>query len=97
MEAPDHLRTRCPACHWTPDGLPHWRCACGHRWDVFATAGRCPECGLEQTHTACVPSAGGCVVVSPYLDWYVGLGQVVDGFLAEDDDIPFWARYGDVR
>ncbi len=97
MEAPDMPEIRCPACKWVPDGLPYWSCACGLRWDPFAAAGRCPECGLEQTLTPCVPSAGGCVVTSPHLDWYRGLGQVVDELLDADADIPYWARYGDVR
>jgi hypothetical protein len=97
MEASADLLIRCPACKWEPDGLPLWHCACGNRWDVFATAGRCPECGLVQTHTRCLPRAGGCGVDSPHLDWYMGLGQAVDVMLDEAGDIPYWARYGDVR
>jgi hypothetical protein len=97
MEASADLLIRCPACKWEPDGLPLWQCACGHSWDVFATAGRCPECGLVQTHTRCLPRAGGCGVESPHLDWYAGLGQAVDEMLDEAGDVPYWARYGDVR
>jgi hypothetical protein len=67
-----------PECNWEPDGLPHWRCSCGHHWDTFSTGGRCPECHKVWEETQCIVFAGGCHNWSPHLDWYEGLDDIVN-------------------
>ena len=67
------IRIECPQCGWEPDGQPYWMCTCGHNWNTFDTAGRCPACGKQWEHTQCIPPAGGCPEWSPHLDWYKGL------------------------
>lgn len=67
------LRIACPKCDWEPDGKPYWSCTCGHIWNTFDTAGRCPQCRKQWEWTACIPYAGGCSSMSPHLDWYRGL------------------------
>ena len=75
----DNIRIRCPKCSWEPDGLPHWRCSCGYRWDTFSTGGRCPSCHKVWEETQCVPPIiGGCLQLSPHLDWYEGLDDIIN-------------------
>ncbi len=75
----DDIIIRCPKCHWQPDGRPHWQCTCGTVWNTFDTAARCPGCGKVWDYTQCVDhSIGGCSALSPHLDWYDGLDDVVD-------------------
>ena len=75
----------CPKCGWEPDGRPHWSCSCGHHWNTFETAGRCPSCGKHWKNTQCIPFAGGCSEWSLHLDWYRDL----DDWLEEElDKIP---------
>lgn len=74
------VRIACPKCDWEPDGSPYWSCTCGHIWNTFDTAGRCPKCRKQWEWTQCVISAGGCTAKSPHLDWYHGL----DEWLAEE-------------
>lgn len=63
----------CPSCGWHPDGQKHWQCLCGHEWNVFSTAGRCPACFRQWEKTQCAPKAGGCNQSSPHLEWYGNL------------------------
>ncbi|WP_211213902.1 hypothetical protein [Lewinella cohaerens] len=70
----------CPSCGWHPDGKEHWKCHCGHTWDVFSTGGRCPACLYHWEKTQCAPKAGGCNSVSPHMDWYGNL----DGWLDKE-------------
>ena len=45
----------CPKCEWEPDGGEYWGCSsCGHVWDTFKTAARCPSCGKQYHH---IPNA----------------------------------------
>ncbi len=46
-------------------------------WDTFSTGARCPECGRVWQETQCIESAGGCNTLSPHLDWYEGLDDIV--------------------
>jgi hypothetical protein len=66
---------QCPKCSWEPDGGEHWRCDCGHVWDTFETAARCPNCKKQWQETQCPAPAGGCSAFSPHLDWYQGLDE----------------------
>jgi hypothetical protein len=74
----DSIRIRCPKCNWEPDGKPYWQCQCGHQFDTFATAGRCPSCSKEWEYTQCVDFAGGCNDFAPHMEWYQGLDKVVE-------------------
>jgi len=73
----DDLHICCPNCRWEPDGQPYWQCTCGCQWDTFSTAARCPECGKVWEETQCIEHAGGCDKISPHLDWYEGLDDIV--------------------
>ena len=90
------VRIRCPKCSWEPDGFPYWQCHCGCVWDTFSTGGICPECKHRHQDTQCIEPAGGCTTMSPHIDWYEGMDRLVDEFL-EEDLVPIWLRYGDVR
>jgi hypothetical protein len=63
---PDHVTKRCPGCEWIPAPYDQWACVCGHRWDTFTTAGRCPSCGLQWNETACLR----CKRTFAHDDWY---------------------------
>ena len=67
------VKIACPHCAWEPDGRPYWQCHCGHSWDTFETAARCPNCKFQHETTQCIDGAGGCGQSSPHLDWYGGL------------------------
>jgi len=60
----------CPKCDWEPDGGEYWGCTCGHTWDTFKTAARCPACGKQYRYTQCIGYVGGCNQSSPHIDWY---------------------------
>jgi hypothetical protein len=64
----DFMRIRCPACQWQPGKEDAWVCdpGCGHRWNTFATRGRCPGCDKQWRETACLR----CAVWSPHEEWY---------------------------
>jgi hypothetical protein len=60
----------CPGCHYRPTPFDLWQCTpdgCGHIWDTFATAARCPGCGAQFPWTAC-PACG---QVFPHRAWYL--------------------------
>ncbi len=71
------IKIKCPQCQWEPDGSPFWECHCGHVWNTFETAGRCPICSFQHNYTQCVDYAGGCKTYSLHLDWYQGLDEAV--------------------
>lgn len=61
----------CPSCEWEPQLHSMWYCTCGHNWNTFDTAGRCPQCTMQWKETQCHR----CHTFSPHLDWYQGLAQ----------------------
>jgi Zn-dependent protease len=63
---PRHTHTACPACGNHPLAGPFWACACGARFDTFATGHRCPSCNAAFADTAC-PF---CRTSSPATRWY---------------------------
>jgi hypothetical protein len=74
----DDLEIACPKCDWHPDGGKYWQCDCGHSWDTFTTAARCPKCNKQHKLTACMPPfMGGCSQLSPHLDWYKNLDELL--------------------
>ena len=62
-------RIRCPKCFWVPKKDSLWQCGprCGHRWNTFDTAGKCPRCAKQWAVTQCTC----CGVYSAHGDWYV--------------------------
>lgn len=54
-------------------------------------------CRHQHKDTQCPGTGGGCDKLSPHLDWYEGLDRVVDAFLEEEAEVPFWLRYQDAR
>src|SRR5688572_17074630 len=80
------IHIRCPKCKWEPDGKPYWSCTCGHTWDTFSTAGRCPNCGKVWKDTQCIETAGGCPAWSPHLDWYEGLEEIINELKKEIEE-----------
>lgn len=78
------MHIRCPKCNWEPDGGAHWYCQCGHQWDTFSTAARCPGCGYQHEVTQCPDEPGGCSAFSPHLDWYEGLDEPVEEIVKEE-------------
>lgn len=76
------MQARCPKCKWRPGDDAEWPCvACGYHWDLFSTAGRCPQCGEQQETVYCIEWQGGCGVDSDFLDWFDNL----DDHLADLD------------
>ncbi|MFK7747092.1 MAG: hypothetical protein AB8B65_01745 [Kordia sp.] len=67
----------CPKCNWKPDGGAYWECSCGHVWNTFATAGRCPKCSKTWEDTRCPSIPGGCSKWSKHVDWYRNLDDVM--------------------
>lgn len=59
----------CPKCSYKPKSQDRWLCTCGHVWNTFDTAGKCPACDYQWQHTQC-PSLS-CNKWSPHKDWYV--------------------------
>lgn len=60
---------RCPKCGWQPTAEDRWSCGpdgCGHVWNTFETAGRCPACDRHWRDTACLR----CGEWSPHEAWY---------------------------
>ena len=61
-------RIRCPRCGWIPRRHDRWSCQpiCGTFWNTFETGGKCPGCGKQWEHTACLACHGW----SRHADWY---------------------------
>jgi hypothetical protein len=81
------VKIECPKCAWEPDGGAYWQCTCGHIWDTFSTAARCPVCAKQWEYTQCIPHRGGCVAMSPHLDWYKGLDRWLEEELASISEL----------
>ena len=69
----------CPKCNWEPDGGSHWQCSCGHKWNTFETAAKCPNCAKVWADTQCPGPGrpGGCGGWSKHIDWYRNLDSVI--------------------
>ena len=63
----------CPKCKWEPKANSMWQCSCGHVWNTFDTAARCPKCHKVWKDTQCLS----CLKWSPHLDWYDGLDDEI--------------------
>lgn len=59
-------KIRCPQCLWQPRAHSRWACTCGHLWNTFDTAGKCPACEHQWTDTACPK----CKQWSRHEAWY---------------------------
>ncbi|TVT40136.1 hypothetical protein FNT36_11595 [Hymenobacter setariae] len=79
----DSVEIYCPCCHWEPDGRAHWQCTCGYVWNSFETAAVCPKCQYRWKISQCPAAAGGCGAVSPHVDWYHGLDDLVEELVEE--------------
>ncbi|MEO5977292.1 MAG: hypothetical protein ABIS36_22435 [Chryseolinea sp.] len=77
------VTVRCPKCEWKPGPDDKWKCSCGHQWNTFATAGRCPSCGKIWKDTQCFAPPLGCSQWSPHVDWYDGLDEIVRKLVEE--------------
>ena len=42
-----------PNATFSPSDDSHWSCKCGHAWNTFWTAGKCPACGFQWEETIC--------------------------------------------
>lgn len=79
----ENTRIACPKCEWEPDGGKYWACSCGHIWNTFETAAKCPACGKQWKLTQCVRFKGGCGQLSPHEDWYRDLEGLLESELEE--------------
>jgi Zn-dependent protease len=64
--APRRVGYACPRCHCPPPVGEFWVCACGARFDMFATGGRCLRCQRSFVTTGCVD----CQTLSPHGAFY---------------------------
>lgn len=73
------VKVACPKCKWEPNGGAHWMCSCGHIWNTFKTAGKCPKCDKKWADTQCPGPGdpGGCGAWSKHIDWYFNLASEV--------------------
>jgi hypothetical protein len=77
-------KIRCPKCGWVPVPRSHWECFCGHLWNTFDTAGKCPVCNKSWSVTQCFwPEDGGCGEISLHIDWYADLDRKLKDGLME--------------
>jgi hypothetical protein len=67
MRSPDGRLIRCPKCHFQPSDDIRWSCTCGHGWNTFWTAGKCPACRFQWEVTMCPD----CGEMSDHRAWYV--------------------------
>jgi len=67
MRSPDGRLIRCPKCLFQPPTDLRWNCKCGHAWNTFATAGKCPACQFQWEVTVCLC----CGEISEHWAWYV--------------------------
>jgi len=61
-DAPRREGFACPRCKAPPPMAPLWGCACGERFDTFATGARCPKCARSFQNTSCTE----CGQASPH-------------------------------
>ena len=74
----------CPKCEWKPSASSRWACSCGHSWNTFDTAGRCPACRHVWRETQCLA----CTRFSPHADWYRDLPPVnLDEILEKEPQV----------
>lgn len=74
------MQARCPNCKWEPVEDSEWACeSCGYHWQVFETAGRCPQCKHQQQNVYCIEWQGGCGIESELLDWFEDLDEGLSG------------------
>lgn len=66
------MKIYCPKCRWEPESDSLWGCDCGHAWNTFDTAGRCPSCGVVWRDTECLS----CFYWSKHHDWYHDLAPI---------------------
>jgi Zn-dependent protease len=53
--APAHAGLACPSCHTPPPAGPFWVCGhCRRAFDIFATRGVCPGCGIIFNSARCL-------------------------------------------
>jgi DNA-directed RNA polymerase subunit RPC12/RpoP len=53
--APRQQNVICPGCHAAPPAGDFWICGhCQRRFDIFATRGVCPNCGMIFNATRCL-------------------------------------------
>jgi Zn-dependent protease len=64
--APRRQGVACPRCHAAPPVGTFWLCACGQRFDTFATRGTCGHCGRVYAATSCTE----CHQSSPHAAFY---------------------------
>jgi hypothetical protein len=67
MHSPDGRLIRCPKCQFQPSDDIQWACKCGHVWNTFWTAARCPACHFQWEETMCPH----CGEMSEHRGWYV--------------------------
>lgn len=88
MADDSRIEIYCPHCEWVPDGGAHWQCSCGCVWDTFETAAVCPQCQRRWHNTDCPPKPGGCGRMSPHIDWYHGLEELIAELVEEALPVP---------
>jgi len=78
------LQILCPKCTYEPKQTDRWQCTCGHIWNTFDTAAKCPACGYQWKDTAC-PA---CHKWSPHIDWYhiTGLDDVLNQKSSKEEE-----------
>ncbi|GAB5551473.1 MAG: hypothetical protein Sapg2KO_10640 [Saprospiraceae bacterium] len=72
------VKIECPKCTWEPQADSKWQCSCGHVWNTFDTAARCPACSKQWEETICLS----CYKWSLHLDWYKNLDEWLEDELA---------------
>jgi len=68
------IKIECPKCRWKPKADSLWSCTCGHAWNTFDTAARCPACHEQWRDTQCLSTT--CAAWSKHLDWYKNLDDI---------------------
>jgi hypothetical protein len=66
MRSSEGRLIRCPKCLFQPSADLRWNCKCGHRWNTFWSAGRCPACHFQWEVTRCPH----CGEMSAHRAWY---------------------------
>jgi hypothetical protein len=67
MRSTDGRLIRCPNCLLSPPSGFQWNCKCGHLWNTFLTAGKCPACHFQWEITGCPH----CGEAPEHQAWYV--------------------------
>ncbi|MGD1089074.1 MAG: site-2 protease family protein [Verrucomicrobiota bacterium] len=65
--APRHEGFACPICKTVPPQGDFWQCGkCRKTFDIFATQGACPHCGVQYSVASC-PECGGLQPISGWI------------------------------